>query len=225
MSIKAKDGLIPKSSDLKAGESRERAATTGASRRLSTTFNSDPTAGMKDDKKKEDKEKEKLKELDKKLLGPGGRQALNSLSEKELDRKFKQLLATMGVKESSSMKDKYTTEQKKALIEAVLAQQEQATETAEGFVEQLQKPQGVPIHVLEKLAEKLEDSEWASQFIALDGCLCLMEAILFSLFKSRYASLIDHVDLVLTCPTALHSVPRLRTSIGLRSSSAALSRW
>lgn len=190
MSMKAKDGIIPKSADLAAGASRERASTTGASRRLSTTFNSDPTAGAsKDDKKKEDKEKEKLKELDKKLLGPGGRQALNSLSEKELDRKFKQLLATMGVKESSSMKDKYTTEQKKALIEAVLTQQEQATETAEGFVEQLQKPQGVPLHVLEKLAEKLEDSEWASQFIALDGCLCLMEAILFSLFKSRYA---DH---------------------------------
>lgn len=187
MSVKAKDGIIPKSSDSKGSDSRDRAGTGSAARRLSTSFSSDPTAGMKDDsKKKEDKEKEKLKELDKKLLGPGGREALNSLSSKEIDRKFKQLLATMGVKESSSMKDKYTPEQKKALIEAVLAQQEQATETADGFVEQLQKSSGVSLAVLDKLAEKLEDSEWASQFIALDGCLCLMEAILFSLFKSRF---------------------------------------
>lgn len=196
MSVKAKDGIIPK----KVEEGRERASTTGttrdASRRLSTSFNSDPTASQKEDKKKEDKEKEKLKELDKKLLGPGGRQALSTLSEKELDRKFKQLLATMGVKESSTMKDKYTTEQKRSLIEAVLAQQEQVTETAEGFVEHLQKSTGVPIPILEKLGDKLEDSEWSSQFIALDGCLCLMEAILFSLFKSRFVRFFSLIHLI-----------------------------
>jgi len=122
---------------------------------------------MEEEKKK--KEKEKNKELDKKLLGPGGKEMLRQMTPKEIDRKFKQLLGQMGVKDTSAMKEKYTTEQKITLIEAVIQQHQEQSDTPESFVNQLRNFQAIQTDTLEKLNEKLEDSEWVSQFLALDG--------------------------------------------------------
>ncbi len=157
-----------------------------STKRLSAVFSSNPLANLEDEKKK--KEKEKNKDLDKKLFGPGGKELLRQMAPKEIDRKFKQLLGQMGVKDASSMKEKYTTEQKITLIEAVIAQHQETSDTPESFVNQLRNFQSIQIDTLEKLAEKLEDSEWVSQFLGLDGTVALMEVVLFCLFKARYES-------------------------------------
>jgi hypothetical protein len=157
---------------------------TNASKRLSAAFSSNPLSAMEEEKKK--KEKEKNKELDKKLLGPGGKEMLRQMTPKEIDRKFKQLLGQMGVKDTSAMKEKYTTEQKITLIEAVIQQHQEQSDTPESFVNQLRNFQAIQTETLEKLNEKLEDSEWVSQFLGLDGTVALMEAVLFCLFKARY---------------------------------------
>jgi hypothetical protein len=39
-----------------------------------------------------------------------------------------------------------------------------------------------------QLAEKLENSEWTSQFLAQEGAISLMECILFCIFKMKYVS-------------------------------------
>jgi hypothetical protein len=158
--------------------------TEGKSHRLSMEVN--PKDLAREAKKAEEKsKKDATSDIDKKLMGPGGKEALRSLTPKEIDRKFKQLLGNMGVKDSSNMKDKYTHEQKITLIEAVLDQQAEAIETPESFVKSLQSLHSISLDTLDKLADKLQDSEWVSTFIANDGCVALMEALLFCLFKTK----------------------------------------
>jgi hypothetical protein len=133
----------------KPAASEPSAAAVRASRRFSREFKESPVASPEDERKK--KEEKKARELDKKLLGPGGKEILDSLTPKEIDRKFKQLLSTMGVKDTNAMRDKYTIEQKKQLIEAVITQQQEALETPDSFLKQLQQVTNVSLNVLEKV--------------------------------------------------------------------------
>jgi len=149
---------------------------------------------IKEEEKKIEKEKKRAVELDKKLLGPGGLEMLQSMTSKEIDRKFKQLLGTMGVKDGK-LKDKYSTEEKKLLIEAVIQQHQEQLETPETYVASIREYANIHITVLDKLLEKLHDSEWVSLFIAAEGCTALIEAILFCLFKASSLTGSDPEDI------------------------------
>lgn len=177
------------SSALKSGSSSSSSSSGTIKRSISFQLNNP------NETDKERKKREKLAELDKKLLGPDGMKALDALSTKDIDRKFKQLISTMGVKEDKWMKGKYTTQEKKELISAIIQQRQEKADTPETYVKMLtDNPGALALDRLEKLCEKLEDSEFVSTFITHEGVVAMFEALLFCLFKSNSLSGGDELD-------------------------------